>query len=117
MGGRIRHLIVKMGGEAELYFPFAASKISAWRVVPESNRPCSPKGTQRLILGKPVYSTAGTYCGKPTDVLIKNRVVSLFYTENGVFFREKSVCGGRRASFKAFRTVPDRAENSSEYAR
>lgn len=75
-GGRIRHLIVKMGGEAELYLPFAASKISAWRVVPESNRPCSPKGTQRLILGKPVYSTAGTYCGKLTDVLIKNGVFS-----------------------------------------
>lgn len=35
-GGRIRHLIVKMGGEAELYLPFAASKISAWRVVSES---------------------------------------------------------------------------------
>ena len=93
-GGKISHLIVKMGGEAELYLPFAASKIFAWRVVPESNRPCSPKGTQRLILGKPVYSTAGTYCGKLTDVLIKNGVLSLFYTENGVFSAENLYAAG-----------------------
>ena len=105
-GGRIRHLIVKMGGEAELYLPFAASKISAWRVVPESNRPCSPKGTQRLILGKPVYSTAGTYCGKLTDVLIKNRVLSLFYTENGVFSAENLYAAGDALLLKPSEPYP-----------
>ena len=105
-GGRIRHLIVKMGGEAELYLPFAASKISAWRVVPESNRPCSPKGTQRLILGKPVYSTAGTYCGKLTDVLIKNGVLSLFYTENGVFSAENLYAAGDALLLKPSEPYP-----------
>ena len=105
-GGRIRHLIVKMGGEAELYLPFAPSKISAWRVVPESNRLCSPKGTQRLILGKPVYSTAGTYCGKLTDVLIKNGVLSLFYTENGVFSAENLYAAGDALLLKLSEPYP-----------
>ena len=105
-GGRIRHLIVKMSGEAELYLPFAAAKISAWRVAPETNRPCSPKGTQRLIIGKPVYSTAGTYCGKLTDVLIKNGVLSLFYTENGVFAAENLYAAGDALLLKPSEPYP-----------
>lgn len=47
----------------------------------------------------------------------KKRSFKPFLHRKRRFFRGKSVCGGRRASFKAFRTVPDRAENSSEYAR
>lgn len=74
--------------------------------MPESNRPCSPKGTQRLILGKSVYSTAGTYCGKLTDVLIKNGVLSLFYTENGVFSAENPYAAGDALLLKPSELYP-----------
>ena len=65
--GKIRHIIVKMGAAlqsedvSELYLPFSTARFSAWRIAPASDRTCSPKGTQRLILGKPLYSTGGTY--------------------------------------------------------
>lgn len=93
-GGKIRHFIVKMGEAAEIYLPFGAARISAWRIVPDGVRPCSPKGTQRLTIGKPVYSTNGAFCGKLTDILIKNGVLSLFYTENGVFSAENLYAAG-----------------------
>ena len=77
-----------------IYLPFSTARFSAWRIAPASDRTCSPKGTQRLILGKPLYSTGGTYYGKLTDVLIKNGVLSLFYTENGVFSAENLYAAG-----------------------
>lgn len=83
--GKIRHLIVQIGGAggdvSELYLPFDSARISAWRITPESLRPRSPKNTQRLLLGKPVFSTGGTYCGKLTDALIKNGVLRLLYAD------------------------------------
>lgn len=93
-GGKIRHFIVKTGEAAEIYLPFGAARISAWRIVPDNVRPCSPKGTQRLTIGKPVYSTNGYYCGKLTDILLKNGILSLFYTENGVFSAENLYAAG-----------------------
>lgn len=138
-GGRIKHLIVRIGGSAkrsstmiagpsittnalietrlllaensaisagtetretqigdvsELYLPFASARLSAWRITPETDRPRSPKGTQRLILGKQVYSTGGTYYGRLTDALIKNGILSLLYTENAVFSAENLYAAG-----------------------
>lgn len=83
--GKIRHLIVQIGGTggdaSELYLPFDSARISAWRITPESHRPRSPKNTQRLLTGKPVFTTGGTYCGKLTDALIKNGALRLLYAD------------------------------------
>lgn len=104
--GKIRHIIVKMGAVlqsedvSELYLPFSTARFSAWRIAPASDRTCSPKGTQRLILGKPLYSTGGTYYGKLTDVLIKNGILKLFYTENGVFSAENLYAAGDALLFR-----------------
>lgn len=104
--GKIRHIIVKMGAAlqsedvSELYLPFSTARFSAWRIAPASDRTCSPKGTQRLILGKPLYSTGGTYYGKLTDVLIKNGILKLFYTENGVFSAENLYAAGDALLFR-----------------
>ena len=80
--GKIRHIIVKMGAAlqsedvSELYLPFSTARFSAWRIAPASDRTCSPKGTQRLILGKP------------------------FYTENGVFSAENLYAAGDALLFR-----------------
>lgn len=88
-GGKIRHLIVRCGtfneDVSELYLPFSSASLSAWRIMPESLRPRSPKGTNRLIPGKPVYSVGGTYYGKLTDALIKNGVLTLLYVDSKAY--------------------------------
>lgn len=53
-----------------------------------------------------VFHTAGTYCGKLTDVLIKNGVLSLFYTENGVFSAENLYAAGDALLLKPSEPYP-----------
>ena len=96
--GKIRHLIVRLSGgdgdASEIYLPFDAARLSAWRITPESLRPRSPKNTQRLILHKPVYSTGGTYLGKLTDALIKNGELRLLYADGKPFCADRIYADG-----------------------
>ena len=96
--GKIRHLIVRLGGgdgdASEIYLPFETARLSSWRITPESLRPRSPKNTQRLLLQKPVYSTGGTYLGKLTDALIKNGELRLLYADGKPFCADRIYADG-----------------------
>lgn len=116
-GGRIRHLIVKMGGRSGTVF--AVCGFENFRVARSvriestvlAERHATPDSRQARVFH-------GGHVLRKTDRRFdKKRRFKPFLHRKRRFFRGKSVCGGRRASFKAFRTVPDRAENSSEYAR
>ncbi|MBQ8685652.1 MAG: hypothetical protein IJ514_05740 [Clostridia bacterium] len=55
------------------------------RVVLTSLRPVLPKGCAKLLLGMPVYSESGVFCGTLSNIQVESLALTRLITENGAY--------------------------------
>ena len=82
----VKYLLCGSSQSAKTHFALPSSAIVSIdeMVFISRMRPVLPKNCACLFIGLPVYAYDGAYLGKITELVIKNFIATLFYTDTGL---------------------------------